>query len=175
MGYLRNAFKLTTSQRRIMVGLVLILVLTSNRVQAAEAISEPVDAPVNTAQDLATDTKTIGFTVPDLVGNSLPISKDLPAARVYRVSMTAYNSEAGQTDDSPFIAADGSHVYDGMIAANFLKFKTRVRIPELFGNKIFEVHDRMNQRYTDRVDVWMAERSDAMKFGIKHSVRIEVL
>lgn len=175
MGYLRNAFKLTQSQRRLMVGLITIFVLTSNRVQAAEAIPESVDTSSETAQEILNTTKNVGFTIPPPTGKSLPNSSNVPASRTYRVDMTAYNSEPGQTDDTPFIAADGSHVYDGMIAANFLKFKTRVRIPELYGDKVFVVHDRMNKRYTERVDIWMVKKTDALKFGVKHNILIEVL
>ena len=93
-------------------------------------------------------------------------------------SMTAYNSEVGQTDDSPCITANGfnvcEHGIEDTIAANFLKFGTKVRIPELFGDRIFVVRDRMNKRYTERVDVWMLNRSDAIQFGIKRAT-IEVI
>lgn len=92
--------------------------------------------------------------------------------------MTAYNSEPGQTDDSPCITATGfnvcEHGEEDTIAANFLKFGTKVRIPELFGDRVFVVRDRMNKRHADRVDVWMKDRSDALKFGIK-TAKIEVL
>ena len=93
----------------------------------------------------------------------------------YKVAMTAYNSEVGQTDADPFTAADGTTTYDGMIAANFLPFGTKVRIPELFGDKVFTVHDRMNKRYWYRVDVWMKEKSVAKKFGLHKNVKIEIV
>lgn len=102
-----------------------------------------------------------------------PVSPEV--IREYVISMTAYNSEVGQTDDSPFTTADGSTVRDGILAANFLPFGTKVRIPSLFGNRIFEVHDRMNPRYNLRADVWMANKSDARKFGLKRNVKIEVI
>lgn len=92
--------------------------------------------------------------------------------------ITAYNSEPGQTDDSPCITANGfnvcEHGEEDTIAANFLKFGTKVRIPELFGDRIFVVRDRMNQRYSDRVDIWMNNHSEAIKFGVKVA-KIEVL
>lgn len=85
--------------------------------------------------------------------------------------MTAYNSEPGQTDDSPCITANGfnvcEHGVEDTIAANFLKFGTKVMIPELFGDRVFIVRDRMNKRYTDRVDIWMKSYDDAIKFGLK--------
>lgn len=97
-----------------------------------------------------------------------------PALRTMTVATTAYNSEPGQTDSSPFTTANGTRVYDGVIAANFLKFGTRVRIPDHFGDKVFVVHDRMNARYTQRVDIWMTNKSDAFKWGVRR-VKIEVL
>ncbi len=93
-------------------------------------------------------------------------------------SMTAYNSEVGQTDDSPCITANNfnvcAHGIEDTVAANFLPFGTNIRIPELFGDRIFIVRDRMNRRYTDRVDVWMLKRSDALQFGLKRAT-IEVI
>ncbi len=93
-------------------------------------------------------------------------------------TMTAYNSEVGQTDDTPCITANGfdvcAHGIEDTVAANFLKFGTKVRIPDLFGDRIFVVRDRMNKRYPDRVDVWMLERSDAIQFGVRRT-RIEVV
>ena len=92
--------------------------------------------------------------------------------------ITAYNSEAGQTDDSPCITANNFNVCDygieDTVAANFLPFGSKVRIPELFGNRIFIVRDRMNRRFSNRVDVWMIERPDAVNFGVKVA-KIEVL
>jgi 3D (Asp-Asp-Asp) domain-containing protein len=86
-------------------------------------------------------------------------------------TMTAYNSEVGQTDDSPCITANGfnvcKHGVEDTIAANFLPMGTKVKIPELFGDRIFIVRDRMNQKHPNRVDVWMKDRQSAMKFGVK--------
>lgn len=98
--------------------------------------------------------------------------------QVLYVPMTAYTSEVAQTDASPCITADGYNVCtaneENVIAANFLPFGTQVRIPEYFGDRVFTVHDRMNRRYTKRVDVWMKNKSDAMQFGVR-TLKIEVL
>ena len=95
----------------------------------------------------------------------------------YRI-ITAYNSESGQTDNSPCITANGfnlcQHNIEDSVAANFLPFGAKIRIPELFGDKIFIVRDRMNSRHYNRVDIWMADRNDAIQFGVK-SAKIEVL
>jgi 3D (Asp-Asp-Asp) domain-containing protein len=86
--------------------------------------------------------------------------------------ITAYTSTPDQTDDSPFIAATGKRVYDGMIAANWLPFGTKVKIPALYGDKIFTVDDRMNKRYGyGRMDIWLdATRTEALQFGVKRVV-----
>lgn len=90
------------------------------------------------------------------------------------VSATAYSSTVDQCDSTPFITASGQHVRDGIIAANFLPFGTKVRIPEIYGDKVFEVQDRMNQRYSYRIDIWMPSRGQALQFGLRQ-VKIEVL
>lgn len=87
--------------------------------------------------------------------------------RVIYVTITAYSSTPDQTDDTPFHTANGTYVRDGIIAANFLKFGTKARFPDYFGNRIFEVQDRMNARYPNRVDIWMPTRQAAMNFGIR--------
>lgn len=103
------------------------------------------------------------------------------APKVVRTSthtMTAYNSEVAQTDDSPCITANGfnvcEHGIEDTIAANFLPMGTKVRIPDLFGDRIFVVRDRMNKRYSSRVDIWMKDRTSAINFGVKVA-KIEVL
>jgi len=90
------------------------------------------------------------------------------------IDVTGYSSTPDQTDDTPFIMANGKHVRDGAVATNFLPFGTRVKIPALFGDKIFVVEDRMNSRYYHRMDVWFPTRAEAIKFG-KRSVEIEIL
>jgi len=93
-------------------------------------------------------------------------------------SMTAYNSEVGQTDNDPCTTANGYNLCknnkEDSIAANFLKFGTKVRIPELFGDKVFIVRDRMNSRYQERVDVWFKNRQDAINFGVRKA-KIEIV
>lgn len=89
------------------------------------------------------------------------------------IPITAYSSEPWQTDDTPFITASGTHVRDGIVAANFLPIGTKVRIPEIYGEKVFVVEDRMNARYYYHLDIWMAETPDAKAFGRKH-LKVEV-
>ena len=110
--------------------------------------------------------------------NNLPENDEWQAKYTTNHIITAYNSEPGQTDDSPCITANNFNVCDhgieDTIAANFLTFGTKVRIPELFGDRVFVVRDRMNRRYPNRVDVWLLEKQDAKNFGVQRTM-IEVL
>lgn len=102
----------------------------------------------------------------------------LPAITIKKtlvVAATAYSSTPDQTDATPFNTSNGKEVYDGLIAANWLPYNTKIRIPDFFGDKIFTVNDRMNKRYdTGRLDVWMKTREEAKRFGIKR-IRIQIV
>lgn len=90
------------------------------------------------------------------------------------VWVTAYASVPQETDSSPFITASNKHVQDGFIAANFLPFGTKVKIPSLFGDKVFTVEDRMSPRKVGFVDIWMPSVTAAKDFGI-HNTQIVIL
>lgn len=102
--------------------------------------------------------------------------KTRPAAiRTMRMDSTAYTSRLNETDASPFITADGSVVRDGYVATNVLPLGTKVRLPTVFGDKIFEVRDRMNPRYSNRIDVWTSGLAAAKAYGIKHGIPVEII
>ncbi len=90
------------------------------------------------------------------------------------VVVTAYSSTVDQCDSTPFITANGTRVHDGIIAANFLKFGTKIRFSEYSGDKVYTVEDRMHPRFSNRADIWMETRSQALQFG-KRRIRIEIL
>ena len=95
--------------------------------------------------------------------------------RTVKMIVTAYSSTEEQTDDSPFITASGKQVEDGIIANNMLSFGTKVRIPQLYGDKIFIVEDRMHQRKGKyQVDIWFSEYNQAKEFGAKLT-NVEIL
>lgn len=109
-------------------------------------------------------------------GKLLVLAKNVKQPnKVVRAVITAYSSTPDQTDNDPFIGASGKHVYDGMIAANWLPFGTKIKIPSLYGEKVFTVDDRMNSRYGyGRMDIWMdAPRAEVNKFGVKR-VDVEI-
>lgn len=96
-------------------------------------------------------------------------------AKVVNMVITAYTSHAAQTDSTPCITASGLDVcergMEDIVATNFnwLPFGTKIKIPELFGDRVFIIHDRMNSRYSQRVDVWMKSYAEAVKFGKKYA------
>ncbi|MFH1575772.1 MAG: hypothetical protein ABIB55_02395, partial [Candidatus Nealsonbacteria bacterium] len=110
--------------------------------------------------------------------NSLLPSSLLPApkvARTIRVIITAYSSTPEETDDTPFITASNTTVKDGVVANNLLPFGTKIRIPELYGDKIFTVEDRMNRKKGYyHFDIWFPSKQEAKEFGAKLT-HIEVL
>jgi len=118
----------------------------------------------------------------DVVGefpNHLPnISKKSVTKSDKYYALTAYNSEVSQTDSDPCTTANGfnlcRHGKEDTVAANFLPFNTKIKIPALFGDKVFIVRDRMNSRYRNRIDIWMINRSDALKFG-RRAAKIEII
>lgn len=114
----------------------------------------------------------------DIFLNNLPENQDLTVKTTSHRLVTAYNSEIGQTDKSPCITANGfdlcQHGREDSVAANFLPFGAKVKMPELFGDKVFIVRDRMNQRFNNRIDVWMVSQADAKQFGVRLA-KIQVL
>src|SRR3989338_6629811 len=121
-------------------------------------------------QGLAIETIEFNGRLPESLAADIKFSK--------HITITAYNSEVGQTDDSPCITANGFDVcvngVEVTMAANFLSFGAKIKIPELFGDRVFVVRDRMNRRFSNRVDVWMIEKQDAKQFGVKYA-KIQVL
>jgi 3D (Asp-Asp-Asp) domain-containing protein len=91
------------------------------------------------------------------------------------VVVTAYSSSPWETDGDPFLTAAGTQVRDGIVANNYLSFGTKIRIPELFGDKIFVVEDRMSWMKSNyHIDVWFPSYEEALNFGAKWTY-IEVL
>ena len=102
-------------------------------------------------------------------GDSLMGMNESLPPKTMRVVLTAYSSTPDQTDNSPFITASNTHIRDGIVAANFLAFGTKVKIPSLFGDKVFTVEDRMAKKHNDKMDIWFPERYLAKNFGVKEA------
>lgn len=111
-----------------------------------------------------------------------PLCTEQPEPKqIIKVLATAYSSTPDQTDATPCATATGYDLCESYakygsantIAANFLPLHTVVKIPELYGDELFVVRDRMNERFYKKIDLWMPTRSQAIRFGIKY-VTIEV-
>ncbi len=110
--------------------------------------------------------------------------------RTMWVVATAYSSDPWQTDNSPCIPAMtkfdlcAQYVETGVadtIATNILPLGTKVKFPDLYGDKVFVVRDRMNAKYngTNRIDFWIGSehptnatiirdaKQQAIQFGVK--------
>jgi 3D (Asp-Asp-Asp) domain-containing protein len=90
------------------------------------------------------------------------------------VIATAYTPRPEETDSTPWLTAAGTKTREGVIAANWLPFGTKVKIDD----KIYTVEDRMNSRYTAafpaRIDIVFLSLDKARKFG-KQKIEIEIL
>lgn len=162
-----------------------VLLISLFVVQALVSPLTVVQAASTTTQVSATTT-SVQITSSDIVFDDMPaieeavVQEVLPpprpvALKTYVMDMTAYTSTVEECDADPFITADGSYVRDGIIATNILPFGTKVRFPDVFGDRVFEVHDRMNARYTYRADIWMNDQKAMRQFGIKRNMKMEVI
>ncbi len=96
-------------------------------------------------------------------------------SKTINVIVTAYSSTVEETDSTPFITASGEPVCDGIVANNLLPFGTKIRLPAIFGDRIFVVKDRMHWKKGNyHVDVWFQSTKEALNFGSKYA-KMEVL
>ncbi|MCK4454361.1 3D domain-containing protein [Candidatus Parcubacteria bacterium] len=113
-------------------------------------------------------------------GNALLALSPIPQTEIkvvkrMKVLTTAYSSTVWQTDDTPFITASGTYVKDGIVANNLLAFGTKIRFPEIYGDKVFVVEDRMHwEKGYYHVDIWFPSYYEAKNFGAK-TTYIEVI
>ena len=105
------------------------------------------------------------------------LQKALTNSPVRTVTVTAYNPTADQCDDDPLIAASMRKVRQGTIAVSRdlfdqgWVFGRKVRIE---GLGIFEINDLMNKRFTQRIDIFMWDETEARQFG-KKNIRAALL
>lgn len=100
-----------------------------------------------------------------VLSKSNPILSSQVEKRV-KMIITAYSSTPEETDETPFITASGTAVRDGIVANNLLPFGSKVRIPALYGDKIFVVEDRMHSRKGNyHLDIWFSDSNEAKSFG----------
>lgn len=168
--------------KQVKLGLfILLIVFFVNMTIPQSALAEEVSFSPNLEKELTISANAeMDILTERFVDYELGL-RDKPTADVVRtitVVATAYSSTVDQCDSTPCITASGMNVCDrnteDVIAANFLPFGTKVRIPELYGDKVFTVQDRMNPKYSNRIDLWKTSRNRAISFG-KRLVKIEVI
>jgi 3D (Asp-Asp-Asp) domain-containing protein len=102
-----------------------------------------------------------------IFGISSPNNPEKEPIRIFAI-VTAYSSTPWETDEDPHITASGKIVRDGIVANNLFPFGTKIKIPEIFGDKIFVVEDRMSfEKSNYQFDVWFEDYFEALKFGAK--------
>ena len=166
--------------------MLLYIKISNNKVRIAAVImflSFSTNTIAGIVFDEATSTSESSFNL-----TSLDDAHSEVLYEAIEFTATAYSSTPDQTDDSPFITAANTRVRDGIVATNALPLHTKIKIPALYGNKIFVVEDRMNKRYGERVtvldaeklkdggrlDIWFPETSKALKFGVK-KITVQIL
>ena len=115
----------------------------------------------------------------DAVQRQAESAADAPrVVRRFKVVVTAYNSVPEQTDSTPCITANGYDLCtanaENVVAANFLRFGTKLRLPDYTAEKIYTVQDRMHPRFDRRLDLWMRSTNDAKSFGARY-LTVEVI
>jgi 3D (Asp-Asp-Asp) domain-containing protein len=109
-----------------------------------------------------------------IFGVSNPSNPEKKSIKILAI-VTAYSSTPWETDEDPHITASGKIVKDGIVANNLLPFGTKIKIPEIFGDKIFVVEDRMSfEKGNYQFDVWFEDYFEALKFGAKKTY-VEIL
>lgn len=90
--------------------------------------------------------------------------------------ITGYSSSHDETDSDPWITAYNTIARDGIAASNAIAYGTKIRIPKIFGDKIFIIEDKMNSRFDgNNIDIWFPSKEKAKEFGIYRDVLVEIL
>lgn len=99
-----------------------------------------------------------------------------PEFKSFEFTITCYSSSPDETDNTPFITASGKSVFEvkNLAASNFFPLGTKIKIPELYGEKIFTIEDRLNPKYNDVIDIWKPTKKLAKQCGVKKAKVIVV-
>lgn len=141
-------------------------------------ISLPTVASADQDAPYALSEKAVSLQIEAMQNNFKPTG-ELPKAELrapvkyMNMPVTAYNSVPWQTDDTPCIGAQGTDICklleqgENTCAANFVRLGTML---EVEGLGTCMVRDRMNARYTYRVDWYMGMDIDSAR---KHGVQVK--
>ncbi|MBI2628261.1 MAG: 3D domain-containing protein [Candidatus Niyogibacteria bacterium] len=155
---------------RAIISLVILVLTLNASIKEASAAWDYNDIVIFVSNKLKNQQKLFMAVSGDSSGDSekeIEETNESLLPKTIKVVLTGYSSTIDQTDNTPFITASNTRTRDGVVAANFLDFGTKVKIPSLFGDKIFIVEDRMARKHNDKMDIWFPERHLAKKFGVK--------
>lgn len=93
--------------------------------------------------------------------------------KVYKAACTAYNPLPRQTSGNPRITAIGTQVKESytiavsrdLLKKGIVKYGDTIYIYEV--GKFYSIEDTMNERYTNRLDIFMEDTKEARKFGLR--------
>lgn len=117
------------------------------------------------------------------------LSKKFKSNRELTLTVTTYNPERCQTDSDPLITADNSKIHLGKLNSGRLKwiavsrdllekglldFGDRVIIDSEISeiNGIYEVHDLMNSRFKNRIDILRSKKESTGKW---EDIKVKVI
>lgn len=92
------------------------------------------------------------------------------------IKVTAYNNVPNQTDSTPNITASNRPVHEGIVALSRDFFKKGVRFGDLLYIDCFDswyiVEDKMNARFTNRVDVFLFDKDLSRRINRDCSIQV---
>jgi 3D (Asp-Asp-Asp) domain-containing protein len=161
--------------KKILISLILISILIGlGSILVAKAQKEKPKAP-DFLGEPNLENRLITIQGNSVLAVSNPANPEPKVIKKMKVVITGYSSTIWETDETPELTASGSVVREGIVANNGLPIGTKIKIPELYGDKIFVVEDRMSwEKGKYHVDIWFPDYFEAKNFGAKRTY-IEVL
>ena len=92
---------------------------------------------------------------------------------ISNITITSYNNEIQQCDDTPDIMASNRLVYEGAVAiSRDLKKKYNIKYGDLVYIKVFDsffvIEDTMNERIKNTIDVFKFDKNESLKINFKN-------
>ncbi len=107
--------------------------------------------------------------------NNVVMYDEMQIKVIDSVSVSAYTASIEECGKDDGIGAYNIEVWPGTIACNFLPKGALVRIPEIFGDKIFIALDKMAVKNFNNVDVFVNEKTIATHQIGRKSCSIEIV
>jgi len=157
----------------ILAACTLVLNSRLGHIQSALAIASSRNTVCNEAlATIRNDLARANDLLTSAFGHEVPVSFEM---NHLDVTATAYTAREEECDSTPWVTADGTPSRVGVLAVSrdlLAKYGLRMGqrvIVEGFG--LFEIRDKMNARYTKRIDLLHANLKAAKRFSPR-SVRL---